>query len=225
MTVLDRSHKIARIVLDHPATARIFQDRGIDFCCRGNMTVDQACAERRLDAAVLFAELEAEIAERAGAASEEDLRTLATPDLTARIVDRHHAYLRKALPWLEPLAIKVARVHGDKEPRLLEIRDTVLELSELLLPHLDQEEEVLFPALASGTPDETLLRDEFSSMHQEHLEVGSRLAKLRKLTDDFVPPRWGCNSYRTLFADLRDLEGDTLRHVHIENHVLMPRFA
>ena len=29
----------------------------------------------------------------------------------------------------------------------------------------------------------------------------------------------------TLFAELEVLEGDVLTHVHLENHVLMPRFA
>ena len=30
---------------------------------------------------------------------------------------------------------------------------------------------------------------------------------------------------RTLFAELEQLERDILTHVHLENHVLMPRFA
>jgi regulator of cell morphogenesis and NO signaling len=40
-----------------------------------------------------------------------------------------------------------------------------------------------------------------------------------------LPPEWACTSYRTLLSELAALEGDVLRHVHLENHVLMPRFA
>jgi regulator of cell morphogenesis and NO signaling len=51
------------------------------------------------------------------------------------------------------------------------------------------------------------------------------LARMRELADGFRTPEWGCNSYRVLMAELEALEGDILRHVHLENHVLMPRFA
>ena len=62
-------------------------------------------------------------------------------------------------------------------------------------------------------------------MQREHLQVGAVLACVRALADDFVPPSWACGSYRTLLGELAALEMDTLRHVHIETHVLMPRFA
>lgn len=223
--MLDRTKTIAAIVLDHPVTARIFKEHRIDFCCKGDVTVDAACAPKGLDAAALYEALERAIAERAGGAPEEDPRTLGTAALTARIVDRHHGYLRKTLPYLVPLATKVARVHGDHEARLPELRDCVIELSDALLPHLDQEEEILFPALVSRTPDRQLIEKELASMHHEHLEVGALLERIRTLADDFVAPDWACNSYRTLFAELRDLEADVLKHVHLENHALMPRFA
>ena len=40
-----------------------------------------------------------------------------------------------------------------------------------------------------------------------------------------MTPEWGCSSYRVLMSELEALEGDVLRHVHLENHVLMPRFV
>ena len=55
--------------------------------------------------------------------------------------------------------------------------------------------------------------------------VVTTLNTLAELTDDFQAPEWACGSYRTLFAELRHLHGDILRHVHLENHVLAPRFA
>ena len=38
----------------------------------------------------------------------------------------------------------------------------------------------------------------------------------------FQPPADACNTYRALFAGLRDLEEDVHRHVHLENAVLFP---
>jgi len=55
--------------------------------------------------------------------------------------------------------------------------------------------------------------------------VGRALDRIRDLTDDFATPDWGCTSYRLAMAELDDLTTDVLRHVHLENHVLMPRFV
>jgi regulator of cell morphogenesis and NO signaling len=55
--------------------------------------------------------------------------------------------------------------------------------------------------------------------------VGTKLAQIRALADDFTTPDWGCNSYRAPMSELGNLEANVLQHVHVENHVLMPRFA
>ena len=150
---------------------------------------------------------------------------MSTKALIEHIVSRHHAYLREAFPFLEPLAAKVARVHGDHEPRLHDILATFRALRAALEPHLDREEQVLFPAIALRQPVASVVDEELAIMLADHLAVGTMLASLRSLTDEFSPPDWACGSYRTLFSELCALEGDVLRHVHLENHVLMPRFA
>jgi len=221
---IDRTLTVAQIVLDHPECARVFQDHRIDFCCRGGVAVDEACTRVGADVAAVSSELERAVDERRGAAAP-DPRSLPTAALVAEIVARHHAYLRRALPFVQPLADKVGRVHGDHDPRLRELSAAVHELADMLTPHLDEEEQVLFPALAQRDPDRALVRRELQAMHTDHLAVGAQLAKIRALASDFVTPEWACTSYRTLLSELASLEGDLLRHVHIENHVLMPRFA
>lgn len=223
MSLLDRNATVAQIVLEHAVAARVFQKHRIDFCCRGNVSVPEACEARQLDPEAVYAELEAAIP--GGEARGEDPRTLSTVALVARIVDRHHAYLRGALPYVGPLAAKVAGVHGEHNPKLAELRDTFDELAEALLPHLEQEERVLFPALMARAPDMTIVRRELAAMHEDHLAVGTLLFRIRELSDGFTTPEWGCNSYRVYMAELAALEEDVLRHVHLENHVLMPRFV
>jgi len=48
---------------------------------------------------------------------------------------------------------------------------------------------------------------------------------IRVASDDFALPDWACNSYRTLFSELQQMESDVFTHVHLENHVLQPRFS
>lgn len=220
---LDRTATVAQIVLDHAVAARVFQRHRIDFCCHGDVTVPAACEARELDPEAVYAELEAAIPADAG--GDEDPRTLSTTALVARIVERHHGYARRALPFVGPLAGKVARVHGEHEPRLVPLRDAVAALADALLPHLDAEEAVLFPALLGPSPDPAILRRELASMVEDHRAVGQLLERMRELSDGFTTPEWGCNSYRVYMAELAALEEDVLRHVHLENHVLMPRFC
>jgi regulator of cell morphogenesis and NO signaling len=220
---IDPNATLAQIVLAHSATARVFQQYGLDFCCRGDVQLSAACAAKGIEAQKLVAELEA--AAGARAAPERDPRELSTPALLAFIVDRHHGYLREVLPSLRPLADKVAKVHGEHNPKLIPFARTFHAVADALEPHLDQEEQVLFPALMSRTPDSAVVAHELAAMHQDHLAVGTMLGELRELSDGYITPEWGCTSYRTLLAEVEALEMDVLRHVHLENHVLMPRFA
>lgn len=146
---------------------------------------------------------------------------LSTPALIDHIVNTHHAYLRKTLPYLQPLATKVARVHGDHNPKLRALSEAVSELVDTLLPHLDDEEETLFPQLCDNTAAPELL----DAMVDEHREVAALLERIRAASDDFAIPTWACGSYRALFRELEAVEQDTFTHVHLENHVLAPRFA
>lgn len=223
--VIDRSDTVAQIVAKHSETAAVFQKHRIDFCCRGNVTVAQACAGREQDPDGVFAELEQAVRERAGEPRGEDLRTFSTAALLARIVDRHHGYLRRALPIIEPLLGKVVAVHAEHNPKLAAVQRAFRDLVGMLAPHLDFEEEVLFPELvrAGGPPGGA--REHLDGMAKEHVAVGLKLAQMRDSADDFSTPSWGCNSYRALMAELERLEIDILHHVHLENHVLMPRFA
>jgi regulator of cell morphogenesis and NO signaling len=223
-SMLDSSTNVANLVLDHSECGPVFQRHRIDFCCRGNVSIEAACAQKGIDVKALLAELSQAIEQRKGA-PKKDLRALSTAALTAHIVLRHHEYLREALPFIQQLASKVSRVHGGAEPRLRELDAVVDALGAALLPHLDHEEQVFFPALNAKAPDRAFIARELGTMHAEHLTVGDLLGRVRTITDDFQVSEGACHSYRTLFSELEQLEGDVLEHVHVENHVLMPRFG
>lgn len=224
MTRFDRRSAIAGIVLEHSECAQVFCDHRIDFCCRGERSLEAACAEKGLDLEVVLRDLELAVASRTKSPVP-DARAMSTPELITYIVSRHHAYLITALPFVETLATKVARVHGEHNPKLFALRDAFIELAATLEPHMREEEGVLFPALRAVPHDPDLVAAELASMRQEHQQVGVMLAGVRTLANDFTPPDWACGSYRTLMRELAVLEMDTLRHVHLETHVLAPRFT
>ncbi len=222
--MLDRNQTVAGLVLDHPECAPVFQRHRIDFCCRGDVSLETAAAEKGVDATALLAELERAVASRSSGRPA-DPRALTTPQLVEHIVSKHHAYLREALPFLRGLAAKVASVHGEHNPRLRALDQAVQELAAALVPHLDDEEKTLFPALVAAAAGSDATRRLLEEMVDEHLAVAKLLERIRAASEDFSVPDWGCNSYRTLFAELKTLEADVFAHVHLENHVLLPRFA
>jgi regulator of cell morphogenesis and NO signaling len=221
---LNRQQPVATVVLDHSECAQVFQRHRIDFCCQGDQTIEAAARARKLDIDALLAELSRAITERRGERPD-DPRELSTPRLIAYIVSKHHEYLRKTLPFVQALAAKVGRVHGDHNPRLRDLDVAVEEISTTLLTHLDEEEHSLFPALLSKDRDQAAIARQLESMQDEHLAVAGLLERIRGASDDFTLPDWACNSYNTLFSELKQLESDVFTHVHLENHVLRPRFA
>lgn len=220
--MLNFQQTIADLVLDHSECAPVFQRHRIDFCCGGEVSIEAAARKQGINLGQLVDELALAIAERTGAA--EDPRELSTPKLIAHIVAKHHGYLRKTIPFVRPLAAKVSRIHAARNPKLRDLDVAVCELADILLPHIDHEELTLFPALLAQEPDLRLLARELETMLADHGIVGKLLERLRSVSDDFQLPDWACNSYRTLFSELEQLEGDVHMHVHLENHVLMPRF-
>jgi regulator of cell morphogenesis and NO signaling len=223
MNAIHPSSRVAEIVTEHPASARLFTEHKIDYCCHGDVALGDACTARGLDVEELLFRIRA-AASTSPSERTKSLTEASTPELIAHIISRHHTYLRRALPAIEPLAEKVARVHLRHQPSLDELLEEVRALRAALEPHLDDEEADLFPMLMSRKSSPTEIARRVAETRDEHQQVGRALEWIRALSDDFAIPDWACGSYRLLMNELLSLEEDTMRHVHLENHVLMPRF-
>lgn len=219
--MLDRS--IGELVAETPSLSRVFQRHQIDFCCQGGRTVEQACERKQVDPAIVVAEIEAVFA--GPKAEEHNPADLAPIALADYIVSRHHQYLRDELPRIHAMSQRVAQVHGGHTPSLVEVFQVFCGMAEELVEHIDKEEQALFPAirqLAKGDTAAMTVDGPIRAMMTEHEVAGAALERLRELTNGHTPPPEACNTYRALFAGLRDLEEDLHRHIHLENHVLFP---
>lgn len=214
---------IADVVTEHASCAAIFSRHGIDFCCKGQRSIRDAAEAAGVDLESLLRELEAASAQPSDEAIDPQQRS--TASLIAHIIGRYHDRLRESLPFVRSLAAKVAAVHGEREPGLRTLDALVAELADALLPHIDDEEQRLFPRLMTKEPPSEERERMLREMEGEHLDVGRVLASMREVTGGYAPGEGACRSYRTLYASLAELEGDIFRHVHLENHVLAPRFS
>ena len=212
--------------------AAIFKKYGLDFCCGGKKTVQQACAEKGLDVTKVEQELQQ-------ADKNPTIRPLPYGDWTASflsdyIVNTHHSYVTKTLPDLKFYAAKVAKVHGDHHPELLIIRQLVEEINSELTTHMVKEEVVLFPyikdlvvAIDNKLPLQAsylgTVQTPINLMEVEHEAVGKNLAEIRRLSNDYALPEDACASYSLLYRMLEEFEDDLFTHIHLENNILFPK--
>ena len=226
--------KVGEIVAEDYKLGSVFKRHGIDFCCGGGISVAEACARKGVDVAALEQELAVARQGRSIAQAHVGVTNWALDFLADYIVNIHHRYVRESLPVLEAFGTKVARVHGDASPELLEIAAKIGELAEEMRQHMEKEERVLFPFIKqlvdadrTGKPRPPApfgtVQDPVKMMEDEHDHAGALVGDLRTLSGDFQPPDWACNTYRALFAKLEEFEEDLHRHVHLENNVLFPR--
>ena len=215
------------LVTAHPSLARELERRGLDYCCGGQRSLADACADEGQDVEAIVTDLTNLVH------PDEAAPAWASMDMAA-LVDHlestHHRYLWDEMPRLSALLDKIVAVHGARHPELEEIRACYSEIRADLEPHLTKEERVLFPMireLATATAPPTFhcgtLGNPISVMLGEHDTVGDLLARLHALTDGYRTPADGCASYRAAFDGLAQLEADTHLHVHKENNLLFPQ--
>ena len=229
MTVATKT--VRDIALENPATIRVFEAFGIDYCCGGKKPLTEACTAKNLSVDEVLEALES-----TGPAEREIENWSAQPlgVLAAHIVNTHHAYVRRELPRLTELAEKVVRRHGDTKPELPAIQLKLNELGEELLQHCAKEELVLFPyitkferAIANGTPKPHgcfgSVTNPIAMMTQEHDSAGALVAQMRELSSDFTPPVGACPTFHAFYLGLHEFEQDLHQHIHLENNILFPR--
>lgn len=224
--------KIKDYVIEDYRTAAIFEKYGLDFCCRGNRTIDSACQEKGVERAALLQDLVnlKENSEKAGPhVIQWDLQFLAD-----YIVNNHHAFCKSEIPLLTQRVNKIAEVHGARHPELLRIRDLFLKAAQELDQHMKKEELILFPyikqldkAIAEGLPLPIApfgsVQNPIQSMLMEHEEAGRDFEEIRTLSSNYTLPQDACTTYRVTFDELKAFEEDLHKHVHLENYVLFPK--
>jgi regulator of cell morphogenesis and NO signaling len=225
--MLDRT--VAELVLERPARSRFFESFGIDYCCGGKKTLQEACNRKALPSDQVL-ELLAALGTEPTPDQEPDAGAMTLGNLIEHILEAHHQYLRRELPRLGAMLQKVERVHGDRNERLAAMLSVFEAFTLELNQHMMKEEEILFPAIArmESTGAEVAacfgsVANPIARMEAEHDDAGNALEQLRALSDGFTPPEWACNTYRALLDGLHDLEGNMHAHVHKENNILFPK--
>jgi regulator of cell morphogenesis and NO signaling len=225
---------VRELALENPAATRVFEKLGIDYCCGGNKSLEQACHAANLPMDQVLDSLEAAETATRAAQKDRDWQREPLADLIAHITGTHHKYTRDEIARLGPLLDKVCSVHGKNHPELLHIRACFGGLAQELTMHMMKEEMMLFPYIVrmeeAVIQNEPVLPPPFGSvqnpvsmMEHEHESAGNALRAMREASSGYTAPPDACISYQTLYRALLDFEADLHQHIHLENNILFPR--
>lgn len=213
-------------------TAALFSKYGIDFCCKGNRTLEEVCAKKDINPIDLENEIQAILETKSDHAI--DFKSWSPSLLIEYIVEKHHSYVEEKTPVILQFLDKLCKVHGERHPELFEINSLFKLSAGDLAQHMKKEELILFPFIQKMVkaqkenqsiqePHFGTVENPIAMMKDEHTIEGDRFAKIATLTDGFTPPADACTTYKVAFQMLKEFEQDLHKHIHLENNILFPK--
>src|SRR5450755_67922 len=97
--------RVNEIALSNPRARRVLEDAGVDYCCGGGKSLQDAC----LPAGVTADEILQRLRQNSEQAGPEDTEwtSASLADLTRHIRERHHQYVRDSIPRVRALLAKI----------------------------------------------------------------------------------------------------------------------
>ena len=222
---------VAEIVTENIKTADVFKKNGIDFCCGGHVSVQEICAKKGVDYALLKEEL---LKIESTVSNTHNFNDWELDFLADYIVNTHHKFVVEANNLIAQYADKVAKVHGHHYTEVIEINNIFKEIAAELNNHMRKEEMILFPhikemakakknGLSIAPPPFGSIQNPINMMEAEHTDVGDLIKKIAELSNNFTPPTGACNTFRALYNKLEEYQNDLFQHIHLENNILFPK--
>lgn len=213
-------------------TAAIFTKYGIDFCCKGQRTIDEVCKKMAINEDHLLEELNVVLGTKND--SGVDFSDWSLDLLIDYIEKTHHRFVEEKTGILIPLLDKLCSVHGDNHPELFEINTLFKDCAKELASHMKKEELILFPFIKEmiaatkshgsiGKPFFETVKNPIAAMMNEHEVEGERFKTISALTHNYTSPEDACNTYKVTYAMLQEFEHDLHKHIHLESNILFPK--
>ncbi|HAH22647.1 MAG TPA: iron-sulfur cluster repair di-iron protein [Prolixibacteraceae bacterium] len=212
-------------------TVEVFEKLRIDFCCGGDISLEEACKRQKVDANEVLGSIKKLI----GTTQTDNDRIHALPldQLIDHIVKVHHSYVLESIPVLQRYLHKITDVHGANHPELAVVEDHFNQTANNLLEHMQKEERILFPTIKEMLLAKTnkteftgshcgTVQSPISVMKQEHEAEGDRFEQISSMTQNYLVPADACNTFSYAYQKLQEFEQDLHRHIHLENNILFP---
>src|SRR5689334_5490504 len=112
--MLNTAKTVREIAVEMPQATRVFEKFGIDYCCGGLTTLEQACAAANLRVDTILQSLESTAVTK----PEQDWKAGELSPLIEHVTNTHPAYVKSEVPRIEALAAKGVAVQGKNHPEL-----------------------------------------------------------------------------------------------------------
>lgn len=228
---VQKEDKIGEVVRDNFRTAQVFESLGMDFCCGGKKSINDACLEKELDPVSVIAQL---MVVESNSHLLQHFNTWEVDFLIDYIINNHHNYVKRSVSTIENHLEKVINAHGIRHPEVIKIKTFFDEIKEELFLHMEKEEKMLFPYIKSmktvqghsmkmNCASFGSVSNPIKVMEHEHEEAGKLMAEISSLSNGYTPPSNACNTFIVLYSELKEFEQDLHQHVHLENNILFPK--
>lgn len=229
--LIRKDYSLGEVVTVYPAVVKKFNDMELDYCCGGNKSLELALKEKGVDVDKFVEDLNKEFKEfRFENSQYVDWREKSSEELINHIVETHHGETFRLLREIDPLMVKVFKVHFSHNPELLmKVHSLFGKLKCELEEHLLKEENILFPLMikydkAEDEKEKKEIEEDIRIIVSEHEAAGDILKEIAEVTEDYKVPEWGCISFKLLYDYLHNLEKYLFIHIHKENNILFPRY-
>ena len=227
---------VSQLVRADYRLADVFKKWGINYCCGGNLSLDEACRIQGLDKAKIDGDIQA------ACQTSTSSRVLAFEEwpvdfLVEYIVNIHHTYIKTTGPRLLQAFEAFAKGHEKKYPYLQEVYGLFKKLLAAATGQLQYEEDVLFPYIKQV--NNALKRKEsygalfVRTMHKSMLETTASaqqqtlllLTSLRDVTNHYQFPEKACTNHQVIYHKLQEFDNDLVQHKHLESNILFPKLV
>ena len=227
------SQTLRQIAIDQPSAIDVFDRMGVEYCCKGWKTLQDACSEIAISVKDVVRALDQ--AASGDRVSNSRFKNKTLEFLILRELGNQHARVKEEIPVLQAIAATVADRYRSRHPELAVIEELLQKLSLELTTHLAEEEVTLFPALLElelaymgespilGYPKR--VRNILKSMSQQHDSSSATLRQIRVASNSFCPPSRAVASHREFYDRLQKFFRALHRDFHIENNILFPQAA
>ncbi|MCU7549489.1 DUF542 domain-containing protein [Chitinophagaceae bacterium LB-8] len=225
---------VSDIVRKDYRTAEVFNKYGINFCCGGNLPLQQACQLHNVNVDSVEKELE-NVTNPISLPPTVKFEDWSIEFLVDYILNVHHAYIKQTMPELSAGLKAFASSHGDKYPYLHEVEEAFIDLAAELSEHIDHEEDSIFPYLKLVSTTfkrkeiygslfvRTLSKPLSLIIETEHKRIFSLLLQLRKSANNYTYNDDVCPNHQVLYNKLKEFDADLLQHKRLEDNVLFPK--
>jgi regulator of cell morphogenesis and NO signaling len=223
---------VGSIVAEDYRAAAVLDKYGIEYCCNGGRSFQQACDRLKVDRQQLADEIALALAR--GTKDADDAGTWPLDKLADHVETVHHRYVEERGPIIKQNLAKLCKVHGDRHPELFTVKEEFDTCLGAMAMHMKKEELLLFPFVRrlamSERTGEPVKQPRFGSvenpvkaMMEDHSDEGARFRRMREVSNNFALPADGCSTYATTLSMLREFEEDLHLHIHLENNIMFPR--